>query len=139
LDVGIFVETNYTMNHKLTKIAGVALVLFLHSCTTPLSVTKIDRPIDRQSSAWNVVGSVRITTYALLASAPIPYDQLLQAAQAEYGKDVDVIEIKVESKGMSAIEKRTYFKENKRRANYALVHNALVVRYGSNAHSSDTK
>jgi len=119
-------SNNYS---KVFFIAIAILVLGLSSCKMPLPAAGVVRAVDRQSTAWTAVGSVRTETYSKLALSVIPYDALLAEAHKAYGADVDIIEIKEDKSKLDPLTKAAIFKESKAIYNYKFIYNALVIKY----------
>jgi hypothetical protein len=110
-------------------IAIAILALGLNSCKVALPAAGVVRAVDRQSTAWTVVGSVRTETFSKLSLSIIPYDALLAEAHKTYGADVDIIEIKEDKSKLDPMTKASIFKETKAVYNYKFIHNALVIKY----------
>lgn len=119
---------------KVMTIFGAILFasFILHGCAR-FNTSSINRPIERHSSNWEVLGSVRLEilkgSNVTENSASMPYDILLKMAHDKYGEMADVIEIKKENQTLSIVEKMTLFKETKKSYSSRIVYNALVIKY----------
>jgi hypothetical protein len=114
---------------KKSLVAGLFFALLLNACTVPGVVKSVTRPVDRQSTQWTAIGSVRTEVFSKYPNSDIPYDALLKEAQRKYGEAVDVIEIKEDVIKLDPKTKKEIAKETKKLYNYKFIYNALVVSY----------
>ena len=118
---------------KLMSICGAILFasFILQGCATVNNST-INRPIDRTTSNFEVVGSVRLeilTNYSSTTTNNLPFDQLLKLAHDKYGEMADVVEIKLEKQNIPYSERMQILKESKMSYSIRNIYNALVIKY----------
>lgn len=115
------------------SICGAILFasFILQGCAT-VSNSTINRPIDRTTSNFEVVGSVRLeilTNYSSTTTNNLPFDQLLKLAHDKYGEMADVVEIKLEKQNIPYSERMQILKESKMSYSIRNIYNALVIKY----------
>lgn len=119
------------MKKTITILRAMLISFILPACATLNSVpSSIERPIEKQISEFEVVGSIR----SEILTGPetgeyMPYDKLLKMAHDKYGEKTDIVEIKKEKQPLSIAEIQTLRNETKIYYTSRFVYNAIVIKY----------
>jgi hypothetical protein len=119
------------MQKTTTILRALIISLMLPACATiNTSSNSIERPIEKQVSEFEVIGSIRLEILTgPQTGESLPYDKLLKMAHDKYGEKTDIIEIKKEKQPLSIAEIKSIQNETKIYYSNRTVYNALVIKY----------
>jgi hypothetical protein len=119
------------MKRTTTILKALLICIIFPACATLNTVpSSIERPIEKQISEFEVIGSIRLEILTGPQTGEyMPYDKLLKMAHEKYGEKIDIVEIKKEKQPLSLAEIKSLRNETKMYYTSRIVYNAIVIKY----------